>query len=449
MNSRATLAISAGLNVGLLITTAYYFLRPVPPPAPPERLVRTNTVVKVAARTLTVSEASSPIQLDWRSLESADYRLFIYNLREAHCPEETIKDIVIADVGKMFGKKFREQAALLSQQRVRRYWKKPGPDEEKVEAAINLLRRQMAKEQRDLIRELLGTDLAMERSRASLEWHDNGAPELRQFLPEAKAAEVAALREKHRIAMERFRDSTGSKDWTEEETRKWKYLMAEQEAELAGMLTDKERAQYDLWFSETASNLRQELSEFEPSEKEFLSLHALKKSFEKASIESPGAVSRKGVTRTDDAVSALAREQALKEHEAQIAKALGADRFEQYQRARDPEFRELLEFAQSIDADAEAAPMLFEIRQAVEEETDRIESDPSMNAAEKERNLRLMREETDKALLSMLGREGFSTLTRRFPNWIQRPSLPTAPVARPAAEAMNPVKIELKGRLGP
>ncbi len=440
MNSRAAFAVSAGLNVGLLFTTAYYFLRPAPPQTLPTRLIRTNTIVRVAARTLTVSEPSPPIRLDWHSLESDDYRLFINNLREVQCPEETIKDIIIADLTKLFSKKFRDQASLLSLQRTRHFWKLSGPEDQKQDAAIATLRSQLSKEQRDLVRELLGIDLAQERARSSLEWHDSGEAELRQFLPEARAAEVAELREKHGVAIDRFRDSTANRDWTEEEKRKWKYLISEQEKELAAALSPKERAQYDLWFSETAASLRKELSIFEPTEKEFMALYALKKPLLEG-LGQPSATSEKALDGGSENLLALSSRQARKDYEAQVEKVLGPERFEQFQRAQNPQFTELLEFTESIQADGDSAPKLFEIRQAVEEELNRVQSDPLMDAEERELTLQMVRSETEKAILATLGREGAKSLNKRFPNWIQQAtSIPSSP-ERTEAQTKNAPKL--------
>ncbi len=449
MNSRAALAVSAGLNVGLLLTTAYYFLRPDPPRPLPVRLIRTNTVVKVAARTLTVSEPSPPISLDWHSLESDDYRVFIKNLREVQCPDETIKDILIADLTKLFAKKFREQASLLNLQRPRHFWKLPGPDGQKNEISIDSLRSQLFKEQRDLVRDLLGVDLAQERARTHLEWHDTGEAELRQFLPEAKASEVAEIREKHRAAMDRFRDSTANRDWTEEEKRKWKYLLSEQEKELAAVLSPKERTQYDLWFSETSETLRKELSAFQPNEKEFLALYAMKKSLEEA-LDKLSTVPGRALRGNPDDTHTPAREKAKKDYELQLANVLGPERFEQFERAQNPQFRELLEFTQSIEAEADTAPKLFEIRQAVEEETDRIYSDPFLNAEDRERTLLMMREETEKAILSTLGSDGVKSLNKRFPNWIHPATSAAGPSARSETQTKNSGKVQgQNGGVGP
>jgi len=40
-------------------------------------------------------------QMTWETVEAADYRVYIENLRNIDCPEETIRDIILADVNKL------------------------------------------------------------------------------------------------------------------------------------------------------------------------------------------------------------------------------------------------------------------------------------------------------------------------------------------------------------
>src|SRR6266498_4352074 len=41
----------------------------------------------------------------WREVESADYPTYIANLRDIGCPEQTIRDIIIADVNGLYARK--------------------------------------------------------------------------------------------------------------------------------------------------------------------------------------------------------------------------------------------------------------------------------------------------------------------------------------------------------
>ena len=42
----------------------------------------------------------------WEQLESADYRVYVANLRKVGCPEQTIRDIIIADVHSLYAPRY-------------------------------------------------------------------------------------------------------------------------------------------------------------------------------------------------------------------------------------------------------------------------------------------------------------------------------------------------------
>src|SRR5690349_18229249 len=55
------------------------------------------------------STASTPPPFRWSDLESSDYHTYLANLRNIGCPEQTIRDIITADVDSVFAQR-REQA---------------------------------------------------------------------------------------------------------------------------------------------------------------------------------------------------------------------------------------------------------------------------------------------------------------------------------------------------
>ena len=69
-----------------LSDTGNYRESPLGQVATNSQQVVTNTVVK---------------QMTWETVEAADYRVYIENLRNIDCPEETIRDIILADVNKL------------------------------------------------------------------------------------------------------------------------------------------------------------------------------------------------------------------------------------------------------------------------------------------------------------------------------------------------------------
>src|SRR3954464_10248476 len=67
----------------------------------------------------------------WSQLESSDFQQYMANLRSVGCPEETIRDLVIAEVSKLYAPKF---AALMAQTQHYDYWK---PSSKKSRGALN------------------------------------------------------------------------------------------------------------------------------------------------------------------------------------------------------------------------------------------------------------------------------------------------------------------------
>ena len=60
----------------------------------------TNEVLPV------VVEVAAPF--NWQQVKSADYRVYIENLRAIGCPETTIRDIIVADINELFAGRIKE-----------------------------------------------------------------------------------------------------------------------------------------------------------------------------------------------------------------------------------------------------------------------------------------------------------------------------------------------------
>ncbi|HSH93675.1 MAG TPA: hypothetical protein VK968_05985, partial [Roseimicrobium sp.] len=94
--------------------------------------------------------------IDWRAVESEDYRKYIANLRSIGCPKETIKDIIVADVNKLFAER---RKLIATGGKKFEFWKTGNPlaammDPEKIEK-----QQELAKEKKALLKELLGEDV--------------------------------------------------------------------------------------------------------------------------------------------------------------------------------------------------------------------------------------------------------------------------------------------------
>src|SRR6187551_13474 len=74
-------------------------------------VVQTNSRAKGKLGSLLTTTNTITQKINWRIVESEDYRQYIENLRAIGCPEETIRDIIIADVNKLFEARRKEARA--------------------------------------------------------------------------------------------------------------------------------------------------------------------------------------------------------------------------------------------------------------------------------------------------------------------------------------------------
>src|SRR4030095_2131374 len=98
MSAKKVALISICLNFLLLAAVAYLLKQPPPPSV---IVLETNAPAKVVERHIEVP-VNVPEPFDWRKVESEDYRQYIANLRAVGCPEQTVRDIIIADVAALF-----------------------------------------------------------------------------------------------------------------------------------------------------------------------------------------------------------------------------------------------------------------------------------------------------------------------------------------------------------
>jgi hypothetical protein len=127
MNSRRLGLVVMAVNLGLLGTLAYMvfatrFRPSLAAPAERARVLTTNTVTQIAVRKVNSTnllEALANRTLNWRMLESSNYVVYIENLRNFGCPDETIRDIIITDVAKLYA---RRRAELRVQAPPQKFW---------------------------------------------------------------------------------------------------------------------------------------------------------------------------------------------------------------------------------------------------------------------------------------------------------------------------------------
>src|SRR4051812_22723871 len=100
MKLRGVLALSLVINLGLLGAWGYIAKQPSIAKMEPSESGGSTGLKSKAADAGAISNAVAEVRenFKWALLESPDYKKYIANLREVNCPEETVRDIIIADV---------------------------------------------------------------------------------------------------------------------------------------------------------------------------------------------------------------------------------------------------------------------------------------------------------------------------------------------------------------
>src|SRR5215813_4928319 len=116
---------------------------------------RSNPFTPVAQASTNPAKANVVVRrqfFSWQEVESADYPTYIANLRDIGCPEQTVRDIIIADVNALYSRRRANELVTPEQQ-----WWKSEPDPDLVAAAAEKSRA-LEDERRALLARLLGSN---------------------------------------------------------------------------------------------------------------------------------------------------------------------------------------------------------------------------------------------------------------------------------------------------
>ncbi|OYT69105.1 MAG: hypothetical protein CFK52_14100, partial [Chloracidobacterium sp. CP2_5A] len=206
-------------------------------------------------------------RFDWRQVESPDYKEYIARLRGIGCPEQTIRDIIIADVSKLYAEK---RAALYNAPKVVRYWQSSETQYTRDNVKYQQAVRALEKEKTELIRELLGVDLRRELAKIY-----GGEPNFDRslmFLPPERREPIQEMLDRYRD-LERAIYAEADGELNEAQRARVDALRREREAALAAMLSPEELKEYEMTNSRIAREIRGNLNGFDASEQEFLAIY--------------------------------------------------------------------------------------------------------------------------------------------------------------------------------
>jgi hypothetical protein len=447
MQSRLVNLILLGLNIGCLGIIAFLvFLlkeRQGPPPFLYTPRPVTNTVTQIAVRKINATNLLALLasrQVSWANLESTNYFLYVANLRAFGVPEETIRDIIIADVHKVYSQR---RAELRAQAPQPKFWQTGSAWEETAESALPAeLRAQLRaadQEERDLLQQLLGIDPGPELARFN---PAPGADFERKygFLPPEKRDRLAAALARYdELEQELLSRTKGL--LLDEDYDTLRQLAQARESDLAQLLSPEELEEYQLRNSSTAHALRYSLDGFNPSEEEFRKLFHLQKAFDDQFGDTLGPLDEKQME-----ARALAQQEAQQALAEEVKKALGEERFAEWQRIQDDSYKTLLQVAGRFDLPREAAGQVYDMKRAAERQKEMLEADPNITEEQRQAAVLAIAQETERAVAQALGDKAFMAYRKAAGDWLTElafvpPPEPPPPVQVqqvPVAVPFNP-----------
>ncbi|MBA4148209.1 MAG: hypothetical protein H0X66_08835 [Verrucomicrobia bacterium] len=384
------LLFSVGLNLVLGIGWGvYYFNNSVYSRRPVIRQVTATTTNQASV----TNSLGSPQKLDWRAVESDDYATYIENLRAIGCPENTIRDIIIADVNYHYAQR-RDRQTLTKDFS---WWRSDSEGSELSQRQQSL--EALERERRLLLTELLGLDWE------TRETEDDPAVSSGIYLAgpvlgnlsEEKKESVYGIAARARSQIQDYIETQEFLGQPVDPVQLGR-LRQEMRTELAQVLNPRQMEEFLLRYSETAEEMRREMRGLDLSPDEFRNIFRIRDPLEQELAMLGGAAS----------TGAAGRVRTLQDQmDAAIRQAIGPERYIEYKLNEDPAFQETRAQADRLGATPEAMFSIYEINQETREEEQRIRNDASLSPEQRIEALAVTQAEQQKALQRILGPEGF------------------------------------------
>ncbi len=294
------------------------------------------------------------------------------------------------------------------------WWKEPGgrdrfgsPEERERNLAYSRLNEEMAAE----LKSVTGIDPdAFEPEKNAWLAREYGG------LPREKAAALFRIGRDYDALENELRNESGDFELPEDEA-KLQLLKNERERDIAALLTPEERTEWELRNSDTASQLRQRMTQLDASEEEYRRIYTLQKAFDAEFslaktaelISGPDGVGAEFWERQEAARAVL---------EDEIRAIVGEERYAAAALENDPDFTHARSAAGRLGLPADTARRLLALREPAAAESRRIAADSSLNLDQKKAALARIAADTRAQVVETLGPAAEPYFKRGAMNWL-------------------------------
>jgi hypothetical protein len=271
------------------------------------------------------------------------------------------------------------------------------------------------KQQRTLVKQLLGVDYRTEMSRY---WFDENYEErMYGFLPAEKQEELKTLQSKYDdLEQQIYARSKGM--LLDEDQEQLRRIAKEREAELAQVLSPEQLEEYQLRNSSTANSLRAQMAGFEANEDEFRKIFRVQKVFDS---EFNQAFDFTDDTQSD--IKARAQQEAQDALNDEIKKILGDKRYTEYQRLQEPDYKTLAQVADRFDLSRDVVDRVYGMKQEAERQKMALESNPDLTDEQRQAALNAIAKETERSVSKEMGGV-YKSYYKTAGNWIRNLATP-------------------------
>jgi hypothetical protein len=397
MNAKTLLILSLAANL-LLGMLAF---RKSPPPTP--EVPKTENPAKTAtANSAVIAQDTSPNRavakpspkatpMTWEKVESPDYKEYIQNLRSLGVPEETIRDIILADVEKLYKEKKRVARGPAKQFE---YWKGGNPFNMAMDPEAMKKMTALEKEKNEMIRQM---GIEPDSRNTAMSAMMNPFEAMMDFLPETKRTKLMET------MMEMQAEMAKAQEGGQPDPKKIGEAQKAMELRIKEMLTPDEFRDYEMRMSMTANMMRQETGVYEPSQEEFNKLYDIRKAF-----DDEHSIFNRGNESPEERKARTAAEKVL---EKEIEAALGTERYEDYKLAKDWNFRQTLTAAKSSGLGLSEAKGVWEIKRLAEDEAKNVRRNKELARDAKNDALRQIRNASENEIKGVFG-DGWTNFNR-------------------------------------
>lgn len=324
----------------------------------------------------------------WRGIESSDYRQYIANLRAIGCPEDVIRDLITADVQKLYA---RRAKALRSEPKQQEYWQKYTNQRPPPQLMEQL--KALQKEQSDLLQSVLGVKLSSQSIVDAVYLQTDRRISELGWLPEDKRVAARRAFEESKLRELEF---TANNEVGDHRVQERKMLDA-RVALLKDVLSPAELEEYRLRSSPAAASLAGETKYLDLSFADFQRILKI--------TDDLGAEKGSPYSRTEERMKALRA-------------VLGDARADEFERKTDFNYDGAREATTRLNLPEDTADRVWQIKRDTIAAARQVQADASLSNSEKEQRYQAMRDSTRATLLQLLGQDGFELTQKRNRIWL-------------------------------